>query len=52
MAAVFYNLTPLFAAVLSAAMIGEWPQGYHGIAFLLIVAGILVSSRSQPRPGK
>lgn len=45
-AAVFYNLTPLFAAVLSVVMIGEWPQAYHGAAFLLIVAGILVASRS------
>lgn len=46
MASIFYNLTPLFAAVLSAAIIGEAPQGFHGIAFALIVAGILVSSRS------
>lgn len=45
-AAVFYNLTPLFAAVLSVMVIGEWPQAYHGVAFLLIVAGILVASRS------
>lgn len=45
MAAIFYNLTPLFTALLSAAMIGEWPKPYHGIAFVLIVAGIAVSSR-------
>ncbi len=44
-AAVFYNLTPLLTAVLSAAMIGEGPQAYHGLAFLLIVGGILVASR-------
>lgn len=47
MASIFYNLTPLFAAVLSAAVIGEAPQGFHGVAFALIVAGILVSSRSS-----
>jgi drug/metabolite transporter (DMT)-like permease len=45
-AAVFYNLTPLITAVLSVLVIGEWPQAYHGVAFLLIVAGILVASRS------
>lgn len=45
-AAVFYNLTPLIAAVLSVMVIGEWPQAYHGVAFLLIVAGILVASRA------
>lgn len=43
-AAVFNNLTPLLAAVLSAAVIGDWPQAYHGAAFVLIVAGILVSA--------
>jgi drug/metabolite transporter (DMT)-like permease len=51
-AAVFYNLTPLITAVLSVMVIGEWPQAYHGAAFLLIVAGILVASRSTAaRPG-
>ncbi|MBK9020767.1 MAG: DMT family transporter [Sulfuritalea sp.] len=45
MAAIFYNLTPLIAAVLSVLVIGEWPQAYHGLAFLLIVAGIFVASR-------
>jgi len=44
-AAIFYNLTPLIAAVLSVLVIGEWPQPYHGQAFLLIIAGIAVSSR-------
>ena len=52
-AAFFGNLTPLFAALLSAALLGEWPRPFHGLAFALIVAGILVSSRqarAQPRP--
>jgi drug/metabolite transporter (DMT)-like permease len=44
MAAIFYNLTPLIAAVLSVLVIGEWPRPYHGAAFLLIVAGIFVAS--------
>ncbi|MCE1249609.1 MAG: DMT family transporter [Comamonadaceae bacterium] len=41
----FINLTPLFAALLSAAFLGERPQAYHGLAFVLIVGGIVVSSR-------
>ncbi len=45
LAAVFYNLTPLIAAVLSVLVIGEWPQPYHGVAFLLIVAGIGAAAR-------
>ena len=44
-AGFFANLTPLFAAVLSAAFLGELPHLYHAIAFLLIVGGIVVSSR-------
>lgn len=44
-AAFFSNLTPVFAAVLSAALLGEAPAWYHAAAFALIVAGIVVSSR-------
>lgn len=44
-AALFANLTPVFAALLQALLIGEWPQPFHAVAFGLIVAGIVVSSR-------
>ncbi|CAN7445168.1 DMT family transporter [Pseudoduganella sp. LjRoot289] len=44
-AAFFSNLTPLFAALMSSAFLGEPPHLYHGAAFLLIVGGIVVSSR-------
>lgn len=44
-AGFFSNLTPLFAALFSAAFLGESPQAFHAIAFLLIVGGILVSSK-------
>ena len=50
-AGFFSNLTPLFAALMSAAFLGEWPQLYHGIAFVLIVGGIVVSSRRAPGRG-
>ena len=45
LAAFFVNLTPVFAALISAALLGSAPAWYHGAAFALIVAGILVSSR-------
>lgn len=48
LAAFFANLTPVFAAVLSAALLGETPQAYHVVAFVLIALGIAVSSR-KPR---
>lgn len=45
LASFFGNLTPLFAAVLSAAILGEPPRWYHAAAFALIVGGIVASSR-------
>ena len=42
LAAFFNNLTPLFAALLSAALLGETPQPFHALAFALIVSGIAV----------
>lgn len=44
-AGFFSNLTPLFAAMFSAAFLGEAPRAFHALAFLLIVGGIVVSSR-------
>jgi drug/metabolite transporter (DMT)-like permease len=44
-AGFFQNLIPLFAAIFSAAFLGEAPHPYHALAFLLIVGGIVVSSR-------
>ena len=47
LAAFFANLTPVFAALLSAALLGEPPHWFHALAFALIVAGIVVSSWRQ-----
>ena len=47
MASFFANLTPLIAALLSAAFLGELPQLYHAAAFVLVVGGIVVSSRHR-----
>ena len=44
-AGFFSNLTPLFAALMSAAFLRELPHLYHAAAFALIVGGIVVSSR-------
>ncbi len=44
-AGFFSNLTPLFAALMSTVFLGELPQLYHALAFVLIVGGIVVSSR-------
>lgn len=44
-AGFFTNLTPLFAALMGSAFLGELPRLYHGVAFALILAGIYASSR-------
>jgi drug/metabolite transporter (DMT)-like permease len=49
LAGFFNNLTPLFAALLSALILGDAPQGYHAVAFVLIAGGIVVSA---PRRAK
>jgi drug/metabolite transporter (DMT)-like permease len=48
LAAFFNNLTPLFAALLSTLVLGEAPQAYHALAFVLIVSGIAVSLQRRP----
>ena len=44
-AGFFSNLTPLFAAMMSSAFLGEMPHLYHVVAFALIIGGIVLSSR-------
>lgn len=46
--AFFGNLTPLFAALWSLALLGEGPRWYHPVALLLILAGIALSSGLIP----
>lgn len=47
-AGIFFNLTPLFAAVLSTLLLGERPRGYHALAFVLIASGILLGNAARP----
>lgn len=46
LAAYFANLAPLFAALMSLAILGDRPRWYHAVAFALIVAGIIVTTRA------
>jgi len=48
-ATFFANLTPVFAGVMSAALLGEPPRWFHGAAFALIAAGIVISSLAPRR---
>jgi drug/metabolite transporter (DMT)-like permease len=51
-AAFFANLIPLFTAILSTLILGESPQGFHGLAFALIVIGIAMSAIFTPKVPK
>jgi drug/metabolite transporter (DMT)-like permease len=48
-AAFFANFIPLFTAILSTVILGESPQGFHGLSFLLIVIGIGLSATLKPK---
>lgn len=47
----FLNLTPVFAALMSVALLGEFPQAYHLVGLALIVSGIFMANRPSPPPG-
>ncbi|HEX6720001.1 MAG TPA: DMT family transporter [Burkholderiaceae bacterium] len=49
-AALFANLTPLFTALISGLALGSWPEPYHALAFVLIVAGIASSALRPAAP--
>jgi len=48
-AAFFSNLTPIFAALWSAVLLGQMPSWYHPCALALIVGGIALSSTAPRR---
>lgn len=49
LATFFANLAPVFAALMSTALLGEAPGWHHALAFGLIVAGIVTSMQRPAR---
>lgn len=49
-AGFFYNFTPLIAALLSLALLHETPGLHHVLAFVLLLGGIVLSSRRRAVP--
>jgi drug/metabolite transporter (DMT)-like permease len=47
-AGLFMHLMPVFAIVLSALFLAEYPQPYHWLGIALILGGIVMTTR---RPG-
>jgi drug/metabolite transporter (DMT)-like permease len=48
LAALASNLSPVFAAIMSAALLGLRPEWFHAVAFVFILAGIAVSLKREP----
>ena len=46
----FLNLTPVFAALMSVVLLGEFPKLYHVIGLVLIVLGIALANPSAKKP--
>ena len=44
-ASAFYNLVPIFGALLSVVLLGESIHSYHALAVLLVIGGIWVAER-------
>jgi drug/metabolite transporter (DMT)-like permease len=47
-AAPFFHVVPLFGTVMSIIFLGEHPQPFHFIGFVLVLTGVFVASR-KPR---
>ena len=41
----YIHLVPVFGALLAVALLGERPEWFHGVGFVLIAAGIRLSAR-------
>lgn len=41
----FITLKPVFAALLSALLLGDWPRWYHGVGLVAIATGIGLAQR-------
>ena len=48
----FLNLTPVFAALMSVLLLGEFPKGYHVVGLVLIVMGIALANQSVKKPDR
>ncbi len=47
----FFHLIPVFGSAIAIVFLGERPQLYHGIGYLLIITGIAVAQRGARKPG-
>ncbi len=50
-AAPFFHLVPVFGSVMAIVFLGEKPELFHLIGYIMVIAGIVIASRRKsPRP--
>lgn len=48
-AAPFYQLVPVFGSALAILLLGEKPELYHALGYVLVLFGIFIGTRGQPK---
>jgi drug/metabolite transporter (DMT)-like permease len=48
----FFHLIPVFGSAIAIVFLGERPQLFHGIGYLMIIAGIFVAQRGRQKPAR
>ena len=48
-AAPFFRVVPVFGSVMAIVFLGERPQPFHVIGFVLVLTGVFVASRKQAK---
>ena len=44
-AAPFIHLMPVFGSILAILFLGEHPQPFHAIGYVLVIAGVAIAAR-------
>jgi drug/metabolite transporter (DMT)-like permease len=50
-AAPFFHLMPVFGSAMAIALLGERPELYHLIGYVMVIAGVVTAARAQAPAG-
>jgi drug/metabolite transporter (DMT)-like permease len=51
-AAPFLHLVPVFGSVMAIALLGEKPQLFHLVGYVLVLSGVIIASRQASAKAK
>ena len=49
-AAPFLHLVPVFGSVLAILLLGETPEAFHLIGYVMVLAGVIIAARQTGSP--